>query len=229
MSIEMRAVFEKLGFEEDWLAMTDQAPGYRYDLGNLELEAAQVVNRHLVPVFLVSGIREDTRSLSRIRLETPLKVASLEQGIALLAYAVGRSFQPAKPTLWLELGHSWQHLLPWEQERKAYESRPRCKVERDWFRMPAQQLRPLAGSASEEDVATFMFDGQVLTIAAKGARLPMVAQGDAWLESYCVQLSQLSALPKRLTSPSVDIGVWEGRLTINNLSLQVLQAELGAP
>jgi hypothetical protein len=225
----MRAVFEQLDFEENWSAMTDEAPAYRYDFGNLKLEAAQVTNRHFMPVFLLSGVHQDVRSLRMICFETPLEVASLEQGIALLAHAVGRSFQSAEPISWLEQGRSWQHLLPWEQGRRAYEARPHCVVERDWFRMPAHQLRLLAGSATEKDVATFTFNGRILTIDAAGTCLPMPAQGTAWLESYGVRLLELSVLPKRLIRSVIGIGVWERRLTINSLSLQVFQAEPETP
>ncbi|MDJ0390271.1 hypothetical protein QMO56_19340 [Roseomonas sp. E05] len=229
MSIPMRAVFEQLGFEEDWSAITDEAPAYQYDFGNLRLKAVQVTNRHFMPVFLLSGVHRDARSLRTVRFETPLEVASLEQGVALLAHAVGHSSQLTEPAPWLEQGRSWQHHLPWERDRRAYEARPHCAVERDWFRMPAQQLRPLAETATDENVATFTFNGRTLIIDAAGTCLPMPAQGTAWPESYRVRLLELSALPKRLIRPVIRVGVWEGRLTINRLSLRILQTEPETP
>jgi hypothetical protein len=48
--MKARALFEKLGFQEDWEAITDKRPAYFYDFGNLRLRAAEVMSECLTIV-----------------------------------------------------------------------------------------------------------------------------------------------------------------------------------
>jgi len=223
MMLSMRSVFEQLVFEEDWGEITDEAPAYRFDFGNLKLTAAQVTNKHFQPLFLIGGTATTPRTIRMIRFETPIAVESFEQGVALLAHAIGRDFAPTVPTAWLEQGRLWDHLLPWKQSEAAYRGRPQCVVTRDWFRMPIKSLRQLSSQASDEDAAIFSFDGEVLTILAGHLKLPMPAEGIAWERPYAVRLSQLQAFPKRLMHQRILFDIWEGRLAIDHRRFALLE------
>lgn len=219
----MRSILHQIGFAEDWSTITDQAPGYRFNAGNLRIQATQVTNEYLRPVFLITGIEDQRpRSLGSIELSVPITVESFEQGVAWLAYAVSARFQPTKPIAWLEQGRLWKHHLPWEQKQAAYRARPHCTVSRDWFRMPAKTLIALSLSASEEAAATFTFDGDILTVLAADARLPMPAKGMAWNREYAVRLASFRSFPKRLMRAELNIGVWDGKLNVDRAMFDLL-------
>ena len=109
----MRDVFRLLGFEEDWQGTTEQQPAYRANLGNVEFTASEVTGKAFRPVFLLTGLARSRRSVGMINFEIPLEVASIEQGVALIAHAVGQGVEPDRPTAWLELGRKWRNHLPW--------------------------------------------------------------------------------------------------------------------
>lgn len=118
--MDTRTVFKDLGFEEDWDALTDQPPAYLFDFGNLLLRAAQCTSsRTFRPVFLIGGVKRGLRSVGQIEFEMPLTVDSFEQGVALVAYAVGKDFDPLVPTPWLSDGRRWQDHLPWLPRRAS--------------------------------------------------------------------------------------------------------------
>jgi hypothetical protein len=52
--MKTRVLFEMLGFQQDWEAITDQRPAYYYDFGNLRLTAApdvaMLINPHTIAV-----------------------------------------------------------------------------------------------------------------------------------------------------------------------------------
>lgn len=225
MSVSMRSILEQVGFAEDWTTITDQAPGYRFNSGNLRIQAVQVTNEYLCPVFLITGIEDQRpRALGSIQLSMPIAVESFEQGVAWIAYAVSARFQPTKPIAWLEQGRLWRHHLPWEQKQAAFRARPHCNVARDWFRMPAKTLVALSLSAPEQAAATFTFDGNILTILAGDARLPVPATGTAWTRGYAVRLACFKDFPKRLMRASLDIGVWEGRLNVDRARFDLFES-----
>lgn len=222
-SMDSRELFKILKFEEVWGGMTDQDPIYRYDFGNLQLSAAQVMNWSFRPVFLFGGVAVDSNSISEIVFELPLEVESFEQGVAWIANGLGRGFRPRKPCPWLLQGWEWQDRLPWVRELKAYESRPQCTVEREWFKIAVKKLRELASSANESDLAVFRFDGEVLRINACGHLLVMPAQGNAWSEEYSIKAQKLDFLPKRLTGSTIYLGVWEGCMSIGRRRWDLVQ------
>jgi hypothetical protein len=108
----MRDVFWLLGFEEDWQAMTDSPPAYAVDLGNIQIKAAEVAGRSFRPIFLIRGHVKSDRTLREIASECHLTVASVEQGVALIAHAIGDDIEPDRPVPWLELGRKWRDRLP---------------------------------------------------------------------------------------------------------------------
>jgi hypothetical protein len=112
MTISVRDVLTILGFDEDWQTVADEQPAYRLDLGNLNINAAQVTGRWFRPMFLITGTERSSRTLRMIQCELPLEVESFEQGVALIVRAVGYEYQPEKPVPWFELGKRWRDRLP---------------------------------------------------------------------------------------------------------------------
>ncbi len=221
--MKTRAVFESLGFREDWDAITDQRPAYYYDFGNLRLTAAEVMGFGL-PRFHFGGVWRGVNSISMVDFEMPLEVESLEQGAAWIAYGIGESFRPLHPTPWLADGRAWRDRLPWVRRMEEYKARPTCSVEKEWFKVVAMKLRRLADVASESDLLWFAFDGEALRIAGCGAAVILPANGNAWNCRYAIKGTQLDHLPVRLTDP-VMIGVWEGRLSIGRRAWTLAQSE----
>jgi hypothetical protein len=129
--VKTRAVFESLGFTEDWEAITDQCPAYYCDFGNLRLTAAEVMPFG-APCFLLGGVWRDARSVSIVDFKMPLEVDSLEQGTAWIAYGIGEGFQPLHPTPWLAEGRKWRDHLPWVRSMEKY---------KDWFKLAAKKPR----------------------------------------------------------------------------------------
>jgi hypothetical protein len=107
-----RDILSLLGFEENWDAMTDERPGYAVDLGNIQVEANQVLGRSLHPVFLFTGTANDRRSLKMIQFELPLECESFEQGVALIVRGIGETYEPEVAARWFALGRKWQDRLP---------------------------------------------------------------------------------------------------------------------
>jgi hypothetical protein len=223
--VKTRALFESLGFQEDWEAITDQRPAYYYDFGNLRLTAAEVMSQYWVPCIHFGGVCQGARSISMVDFEMPLEVESLEQGAAWIAYGIGEKFRPRRPTPWLADGWTWQDRLPWVRRMEEYKARPMCSVEKDWLKLAARKLRPLADSASESDLVWVSFNGETLRIAGCGATVIVPAIGTAWDARYAIKATQLDHLPKRLANPVV-IGVWEGRLTIGRQVWNLAESEL---
>lgn len=204
--------------------MTDQPPGYRYYSKNLDLTAAEVMGEHFRPVILFGGTYSDGRILAEISFEMNLDVESFEQGVAWIAYGVGQGGLRDPHVDWLEKGYEWADTLPWVRDRKEYEARPNCSVEREWFRVPVKKLRELADKASEQDLASFSFDGEVLKVRSKGTTIAAPASGLAWDRSYSVKTRKLEFLPKRLMSHLIDVSVWRGRLYIGNTLFELAES-----
>jgi hypothetical protein len=216
VTITAAAVLERIGFRSD-----KAGDGYSFDFGSLRLDALPCMSpRTFEDVVLFTGVWSDGRTIAQVQFETPDAFESFEQGVAWIADGLGRSrFRPASPVAWLDQGRAWRDRLPWVPAQAAYDARPRCTVGREWFRLPGAHLRAVAEDGAPVDLATFAFDGRVLTVTAGSSVLPMPAEGVAWSAQYGVPLSGLRALPKRLILPSVVISVWEGRMSIGRLSL----------
>lgn len=216
--VKLRDVLNKIGFEEMWGTMTDQEPAYRYDFGNLQLTATQVMSMRFRPIFLFGGVWGDGRMFSEVDFEMPLEVASFEQGVAWIVYGIGQGFKPHNPCSWFDQGWEWQDSLPWVQRMKAFKLRPQCAVDREWFKVAVKKLRGLAAIANETDMAIFWFDGEVLRINACDQTIVMPADGIAWSEKYAIKAQTLDFLPKRLMTTIISFSVWDGHLSIGKRS-----------
>lgn len=112
-----RDIFELLGFEQDWQAMTDNPPAYRVDLGNIDITASEVMGRHFRPVFLLMGTVRTAGIVGIINSELPLEVENFEQGVALIARLIGEGIEPEKHAPWFAVGKRWQHHLALQLKR----------------------------------------------------------------------------------------------------------------
>lgn len=117
---------------------------------------------------------------------------------------------------WLKEGRKYQHLLPWERERRAYEARPHCYVDRDWARVAFKRLAEQLANVNAESPVTFSFDGRVLTILCGEGVNVMSAVGKRWTQIYSIKARALRDLPKRLMSNEVEVSVWKSHLTLGN-------------
>jgi hypothetical protein len=226
MSIPSREVFERLQFVQDW-SPTDQPPSYTADLGVLHLRAVRCLGMQafLRPVFFLSGSYRTERTIGMINYEMPVSVASFEQGVAFLAYAVRDHVDVLKPVEWLRLGLDWSSHLPWNQSMAAYNARPQCTVRRNWFKLAAADLRAYA-STSEPDRYVFVsFDGMVLTFDCGPMKVALPATGTAWEKAVAISVDGLLAIPKRIMRDPVVIGVWDDRFTIGPLGLPLVMGE----
>lgn len=228
MSFNVRSLWLPLGFEEQWGAMTDEQPAYRYAAGGLELSAVRVMNKWFEPCFLVHGHAQSARSLARIQFEMPVDVESFEQGLAWLAHGVGTCVPDSEAPRWLLEGRLLQDHLPWVRRQQAYETRPQCSVEKDWFKLAAKALRPLAATAAETDPAIFSFDGAVLRVEACSEVIAMPGIGAPWPASFAIPAIHLDHLPQRYAGASVHVSVFDGRLTIANRAWHLIEVDQSA-
>lgn len=220
MTIPATAVLEQLGFVRDPSSAGAATPAYGLDFGNGSVTAIEALSfRPFMTVVHVGGHWNTGRSLGLIDFEVPASFESVEQGVAWIAFKLGPDFTPARPLAWLDQGRSWQHHLPWERRRLADRVLAECTIHRDWFRPVAKHLLALAAEAFSADRATFTFDGEVLTIRARGQTLPMPATGDPWPTAYSVPVQGFRHLPKRLMAPGIGVQVRTANLTIAGLRL----------
>lgn len=207
-------VLRELGFQEYDNPLANDSLGYVYDFGNLQLEAAEIF-RLGPPVILLSGNWSDARSVGTVRFEMPRQVETFELGVALIAHGIGMGFVPKKPCSWLKQGREWRHHLPWLKDLEAYETRPKCTVEREWFKLVARRLRELAAHAGD-DMAVVTFDGEILRFQMSDEVLAVQAKGEVWDEAYQVPLVSFASLPQRLMHPVVHIDVWNETLGVGS-------------
>src|SRR5690606_19538903 len=128
-----RYVFTLLGLAEEWASMTDRQPAYELDLGNIQITAAAAPGRSIRPVCLIGGMARGARSVPQIQFECPLDVKNTEQGVAMMAHAIGDDIEPEIPAPWRALGRRWRDRLPCVADA-------RCPPKGD--RRPVRTLRP---------------------------------------------------------------------------------------
>ena len=183
-----------------------------------------VPNMQFRRVMLLSGYFIASRIAGEIEYNMPLKLESLEQGLAFLAYAC-RDCVPIRPTPWLVQGRALQDHLPWVKSRREYEARPQCAVAKDWFRLAAKDLRVAAEAATPTDAVEIAFDGASLRIAYGERVLTWPTSGNAWPGPAKVRLAEMRLLPKRLQGDVVHFDIWEGRIGIGRMRFELIDAE----
>lgn len=228
MPLATSSLLRSLGWEEVEHPFRDAAC-FRVCFGPFELQAAAGMTRWFQRTFLITGIINTGRKIAFVEREMPLDVENEAEGLAWLGDILGTSIPDTLKPDWLLRGEAQRHLLPWVAEQAAYDARPQCSIERDWMRIACRKLREHALGAVEYDTSTFYFDGEVLDIRAHAAesiprvfRMAMPAKGDAWTELASVSTWRLETLPRRLMTASVEVSVWEGKLTIGNGRLELM-------
>jgi len=213
-------LLRSLGFQDDPSVLSDTGPGLSYNFGEFKVSASWVTNRYFRSVILLTGVIRTSRTLSRLECEMPTVFRIAEQGVAWIVWALesatSNEFTPTHAPEWLDLGREYRYLLPWEQELAAYEARPHCYIDRDWFRVALKKLRELLEHVAENATVTVSFDGTICKISCEEVVFPLPAEGNPWEDAYAIAAGQLRKLPKRLMREKVVIAVWKERLSIAN-------------
>jgi len=113
-------------------------------------------------------------------------------------------------------GRNYWDVIPFVREARAYENRPRCKIDREYARAMREKLREQLSKCSLSEAVTFSFDGRILTLRIRGNNIEVVAKGEAWPNVYGVSLCADTKLPARFSSPCVEISFHEGKLIFEN-------------
>lgn len=214
----LRDILATLGFEEDWSEMTDHQPSYVRTIGAMRVRASELMSQQLRPVFGFSGTLSTSRTAGAVWFEVPLEYESYEQGVAWVVWNLDQQFSKdlAEPE-WLLLGRKWKDHLPWIRRVEGYQTRPQCKVVRDWLRVAARQLRQASTAAGGDANVSFEFDGSALRIRGTEVALVMPAIGSRpWPTPFTVRLGDACRATRRLMQETIQIGVWEGNLDIGS-------------
>lgn len=183
-SFETIEALKKLGFEPDASVWSDDDSGLSYNFGNLTLQTRRVLNRRFVEIISVSGVYASPRTITEVEIELPLRVASIEQCAAFIAWVIGKDFVPLVPTDWLETGRNNFDTLPHIKKQKLYEARPRCVVNRDWLKLALRDLRLLLPTLAESDSLSFNFQNEIFSIRANQKLFAFPAVGNNWKSQY---------------------------------------------
>ena len=216
-----RHLLRGLGFQPVQAQWTEQQPGYQYDFGNLVLEVAELNSFSLTRVMHFSGVQSGTHSVPMAELELPLNVECYEQGLALLSHALGRDFRPLIPTDWLDQGRRLEAYLPGKRRGRAYEKRPQCYVDADWFRVAAKKLIALGAASNADDSFTVSFQDSILRFDTEQDVVVVPAQGLSWNCQYRCRTTCLTQISKRTLKTGVWLSVWEAKLSIGRAVLNV--------
>ena len=216
-----------------WGSATDLDPAYEFKGGGIDRCVAQVTNASFFPEFMIGGIACNNRSIREVGQSMPLTLESRDQAVAWLAYAVGVDFKPLEPVPWFQEGRELQHLLPWEERRaelrtemQQYERlrllRPHCMVEREELRALLNTSLRAVGWPPAPGHFKVSFDGELLKLQARHRLGVAQAEGTAWSHAYVGELRHLHALPRRLDSDPVEVGIWRDMLEVGRVQLPVV-------
>lgn len=218
--VSLREVLPELGFEEDWTQIADRQPGYSRDFNQVKIRAVEIMSRYFQPVFSFWGTEVTSRSMGEISFEVPVEVESFEHAVAWITFCLDRSFQPLlESPSWLSQGREWADCLPWMQRQREYETRPQCRVEREWMRIAARRIGKALNGSNAGARVSISFDGSVLRIGSPGLEIALTATGPAWPAHYSVMLDDIHKLTRRLMQSEIEIGIWDGKLQVGRRSI----------
>lgn len=214
--VSLYNVLKEIGFRE----ISDSK--FEYDFGNFKLNTCEGVNKHLADIFYFSGINRTPQTITLIEFDLPIRVDSVEQGVAFLSYYLGKDFEARKVPAWYHQGKLWKYLLPWEKERTAYNQKPSATIEHEYFRLMIRKMRKLALLANMEDITTFSFDGEILKIVCADQRIVAPATGNPWEETITVRTKSLSNLPERVKTRDGEMFLWQECLQIASNTFKII-------
>ena len=234
--VSVREVLPALGFTPLWGTATDLEPAYEFKGGGIDICVAQVTSRYFRPEFLIGGAAFNARSLTHIEQSMPLALESRDQVVGWLAFAVGVDFRPLASVPWFEEGRELQHLLPWERRRLELRAemqenarlrllRPYCIVRRDGLRGWLNAACRAVNWPPAPGRFTISFDGEILKLRVRGRLAAVQADGFAWPHAYAGELADLQALPRRLDSDPVEVGIWRDMLEVGRVQVPVEVSE----
>ena len=213
---------KQLGFEPDETAWSDVRPGLAYDFGGFKLTAGCMMNLHMREVISFGGVMHTSRTIALVEFEMPRKIESLEQCAAWIAWHLHEQLPrqqkiiPVSKIDLLVFGMRHTETLPWERDRVAYASRPRCSVERTWLKQALNTIKkhlPLEGEDSKIAIA---FDGAILSLRGTGWIAPLPGTGVAWPDTYEIKASSFSRFPARLMHEVSEVSIWRESLHLAN-------------
>lgn len=182
-------------------------------------------NRNFQEVVSLSGVVATPRKMSAISHEMLPDIETRDEVAAHIGWAL-RNCITDLPNLpgWLHTGVQNRSLLPWEQGRAAYEARPRCSIDREWFKLALKTLSAALqdNSPDADQQVAWSFDGEILRVRFGLVSIPIPATGHSWPSSYSVQATKLANLPKQFRSPSVEVSIWRDRLTLGNRQYSIV-------
>lgn len=233
--VSVRDVLPALGFSSVWNGWSDLDPAYEFKGGGIDIRVSQVTNRYFRPEFIICGSAFNNRAFHQVEQSMPLALESWDQVVAWLTFAVGADFRLLAPVPWFQEGCELQHLLPWEQRRlelraEAQENarlrllRPFCVVERAALRGMLNAAARAVGWPPAPGRFIVTFDGEILKLRIRGRLASAQADGAAWPHAYTGELQHVHALPRRLDTDPVEVGIWRDMLEVERVRLPV-----GAP
>lgn len=110
-----------------------------------------------------------------------------------------------------------------EKEREAFNKRPIANIDYDYFRLIIRKMIQIATNANNEEITTFMFDGEVLRINCSGNILIVPAFGIAWNIDVSLNTKELTNLPKRIKKQNGTISLWKETIVISNIGFCFIQ------
>ena len=238
-AVSVRDVLPSLGFEPVWGTPTDEEPAYAFKRGGIDIIVAQGVSLYFQSQFKILGMAATTRALREIEQPMPLALASRNQIVAWLTFAVGADFSPSCPVGWFQEGLDLQDLLPWEVERlrrlaeleesaRLHRLRPLCFVERRALRSLLNTAIRSVGMPPVAGRFEIAFADGILRLYARGRLHCASAEGADWPNRFCGEQVNLHALDRRLRNDPVEVGIEQGNLQIERVRIPVLPV-LGAP
>jgi hypothetical protein len=194
---------------------------FEYHFGNGFLQANRVLDFN--ECFIFYGNYIGGRSVDEFNFILPLKVESLEQGIALIAFHLKSADLSVKPE-WLNTGLGLFNHLPWIREQKKYQENPKARVEHADFFLNVRKLRALAEIAREEDLFVMSFDGEILKgVYHNKVVIAAPATGKPWAQQAMLKTRAFSFLPKRIPKRDVDVFIWKEMLHIDRQAFSLYQ------
>lgn len=162
-------------------------------------------------VVLLTGVVITNTSAELVEGQIPPDLGSPLEAAAWVSYILGSDRRKLEPLPdWFVEGEGHWDLIPHVRERREYEARPKCYIERDYARPLRRKLLEELSYPTGEAEMTFSFDGGVLSIVHRNNVHRVVAAGDNWPCSYRVTVAPEAKLPTRFNRPTVEVSVFKG-------------------
>ena len=212
-----------LGFEHRDSVSGSETVGSRFV--HLDVIASEVTNLYGRQIVYLTGFFRTAREMGDVDPQIPTDLQSPLEAAAWVSYALKSyraDLQPL-PDWFVEGEHHWD-LIPLVAKQRAYETRPKCYIDRDYSRPLRRNLLEGISRLREESSMTVSFDGRVFSIVHGHRVHEVLASGDGWPSSYRVIVTRESKLPARFTSKVVVVSLFEGYLSFDDVRLGLCEA-----